>query len=281
MKFRGKQRLWLLALVGLLSLTGCSSPSKASHTTHQASSSVTASRRQTANQSHQKKQPYANWHTVKTVKLPILMYHSISAGNALRVPAPEFKAQMAYLKQHGYRTLTANQAVYALKHHRIPQQKIVWVTLDDSYKDSQTKAEPILNHNQQHATINFITGFTKKKNHLNLADAKKMKAAGSIDFQSHTVRHLDLDDLTYRVQLTELTSSKKWLDRSLHQKTQVICYPAGRNNAETSHAAKVAGYTYALTTNAGIATSDQPPYALTRQRVVPGMPIQTFAALLR
>ncbi|KLD57050.1 hypothetical protein WP50_36610, partial [Lactiplantibacillus plantarum] len=78
------------------------------------------------------------------------------------------------------RTLTANEAVYALKHRRIPQKKIVWITLDDSYKDNMTAAWPILKQTHQHATINFITGFTHKKNHLTLADAKRMQASGNI-----------------------------------------------------------------------------------------------------
>lgn len=187
---------------------------------------------------------------------------------------------MAYLKQHHYRTLTTTEAVYALSHHRIPQQKIVWVTLDDSYTDNKTAAWPILKANHQHATINFITGFATHPNHLTLADAKKMQASDTIDFQSHTVRHLDLNTLTYEEQLKELTDSKRWLDQKLHQRTAVICYPAGRADQATSRAAKTAGYQYALSTAPGITTSDTAPYNLTRQRVTPGMSLQTFAKLL-
>lgn len=272
-------RPWLLTLLGLLLLGGCSAGSTASKSAHHSSAQAATKSQQTRTQ--RQKRHYANWHHVKEVKLPILMYHSISSGNALRVPTKEFRTQMAYLKRQHYRTLTADEAVYALKHKALPQGKVVWITLDDSYKDNMTQAWPILKKNHQHATINFITGFTGKKNHLNLAEAQKMKASGNIDFESHTVRHLDLNDLTYQVQLTELTSSKKWLDQHLKQKTQVICYPAGRADGATIKADKAAGYTYALSTAEGIATSRQSPYNLTRQRVTPGMSMGTFAALLK
>lgn len=280
MHFWGKRWLWPLALFTLIILGSCSAASTPSHRSANSTVAAAAKSRQTSRKQHHKSNPYAKWHAVKTVKIPILMYHSISAGNALRVPTKEFRAQMAYLKQHHYYTLTSTEAVYALKHHRVPQEKIVWITMDDSYKDNMTAAWPILKQNHQHATINFITGFTGKKNHLTLADAKKMQASGNVDFQSHTVRHLDLNDLTYQVQLTELTSSKKWLDKNLHQRTQVICYPAGRADGETIKAAKAAGYAYALSTQEGIATSKQNHYNLTRQRVVPGMSITGFANLL-
>ncbi|RRK10809.1 polysaccharide deacetylase family protein [Lactiplantibacillus garii] len=280
MQLRQTSLLGTIILAGIL-LGGCGAHSKAAHRSNSSTIQAAAKSTQASAKSQQRTNQYANWRRVKKVKLPILMYHSISTGNSLRVPAKEFRAQMAYLKQHHYDTLTTNQAVYALKHNRVPQKKIVWITLDDSYKDNMTRAWPILKNNGQHATINFITGFANKPNHLSLTDAQKMKASGNVDFQSHTVRHLDLNDLTYQVQLTELTSSKKWLDKNLHQRTRVICYPAGRADGETIKADKAAGYTCALSTAAGIATSSQNPYNLTRQRVVPGMTTSAFAALLQ
>ncbi|BDZ31441.1 polysaccharide deacetylase family protein [Lactiplantibacillus sp. WILCCON 0030] len=276
MRIRGFKHLVGFSLLTLLLvlLSGCSS-----HTTAQKTARSSQSVKKVS-QVTTKSDPYAHWQSVKTVKLPILMYHSISSGNALKVPATEFKAEMTYLKQHHYRTLTTTEAVYALSHHRIPQSKIVWITLDDSYTDNKTAAWPILKANHQHATINFITGFATHANHLTLADAKQMQASQAIDFQSHTVRHLDLNSLTYQQQLTEMTASKRWLDQKLHQKTTVICYPAGRANQATVRAAKKAGYRYALSTAPGIATSKQDHYNLTRQRVTPGMSLTTFATLL-
>lgn len=149
--------------VALGLLAGCQAASPATKQASSQSSKTSAKSVHSSAKHQAQARPYQHWHTVKDVHLPILMYHSISSGNQLRVPAKEFQTEMTYLKAHGYRTLTANKAVYALKHRRIPQKKIVWITLDDSYKDNMTAAWPILKQTHQHATINFITGLPIRK----------------------------------------------------------------------------------------------------------------------
>ena len=213
------------------------------------------------------------------LKLPILMYHSIASGNQLRVPKKQFAHEMAYLKQHGYQTLTTTQAIRALTTNTVPQKKVVWITLDDAYKDNR-KILPILKKYHQHATINVITGFTHKSNHLTLAEMKQLKDSGHIDFASHTVQHLNLDSLTSAQQKQELTASKAWLDQHLQQDTKMLCYPAGRANKTTHKLAKQAGYSIALTTQEGVATMKQGRYNLARLRVTPGMTLATFGALV-
>jgi len=224
----------------------------------------------------------APWHQLKhPLRLPILMYHSISTGNQLRVPAKQFRQEMAYLTTHHYRTLTTQEAIRALKTNSVPQKKVVWITLDDAYKDNLTRALPVLQANRQHATINAITGFTHKANHLSLAEMTRMQATGRIDFQSHTVRHLDLNSLSAAQQQRELVNSKAWLDQHLHQTTPMLCYPAGRADATTRRLAKQAGYEIALTTQEGYAQyRKQGRYNLARLRITPGMTTASFANLL-
>lgn len=154
------------------------------------------------------------WQTLKhPLKLPILMYHSISRGNQLRVPAAQFRREMVYLKRHHYRALTTQEAIRALTTNTVPQKKVVWITLDDAYRDNLTRALPILKETHLHATINVITGFTHKANHLSLAEMRAMRRTGAVDFASHTVQHLDLNALTAAQQRQELVASKRWLDQ--------------------------------------------------------------------
>ncbi|RXI78207.1 polysaccharide deacetylase family protein [Levilactobacillus suantsaii] len=221
------------------------------------------------------------WHHLKhPLKLPILMYHSLSTGNQLRVPPAQFAREMAYLKRHHYRTLSAAEAVRALTTNSVPARHVVWITLDDAYRDNLTAGLPILQRDHLHATINVITGFTHKSNHLTLAQMTKMATTNRVDFASHTVQHLDLDELSTSQQRRELSASKTWLDTHLHQQTQVLCYPAGRANATTRRLARQAGYKVALTTNEGVAQLSQGRYNLARLRVTPGMSTATFATLL-
>lgn len=224
---------------------------------------------------------YKNWKHTDTVKIPILMYHSITNKNQHQISISQFQNEMSYLKKNGYRTLTSSQVLYALRTHRIPQKKIVWITLDDGYKNSMTTAQPILRTNHQHATVNFVTGFSQKGPFLNLQDARLMKASNVIDFESHTVTHQNLTTLTYKQQLHELAESKNWLDSHLNQQTLVIVYPDGVCNRSTIKAAKMTGYQYGLSTTPGIATSNENNYQLPRQRVIPNMSNAAFVALLQ
>ncbi|WP_245155288.1 polysaccharide deacetylase family protein [Levilactobacillus yiduensis] len=228
-----------------------------------------------------KAKPTQPWVKLKQpLQLPILMYHSISTGNQLRVPKQQAVAELNYLKRHHYQTLTTAQAIRALTTNTVPQKKVVWITLDDAYRDN-LKLLPTLKRNQQHVTINAITGFTHKSNHLSLAQMRALKATGRVDFASHTVQHLDLNALTAAQQKHELVDSKAWLDQHLDQDTQMLCYPAGRADQTTRRLAKQAGYRVALTTQEGIAQLSQGRYNLSRLRVIPGMNLATFAALIQ
>jgi len=213
------------------------------------------------------------------LKLPILMYHSISTGNQLRVPLQQFDREMTYLRHHHYRTLTTAEAIRALTTNTVPQKKVVWVTLDDAYRDN-LKILPVLRRNHQHVTINAITGFTTKRNHLSLPAMRRMRDTGRVDFASHTTNHLDLTTLSAKQQRAELVTSKTWLDTKFDQDTRLLCYPAGRNNATTRRLAKQTGYTLALTTREGVAQLRQGRYSLERLRIAPGMSLAAFASVV-
>lgn len=270
------------ALVGgLMSLMLLASGCQAKKSNSATSSSTQAASSQPVKP---KKQSQAKpWHQYqKNVNIPILMYHSISQGNSLRVPGTEFEQQMNYLHKHHYYTLTTAEAIRAFKTNQLPQKKVVWVTMDDAYKDNYTKALPIIKKYHIKTTINYITSFAKHHNHLTLKQVQKMRQTHLVEFQSHTVKHLDLNELTDQQQEKELTDSKRWLDQKLHQDTQLVCYPADRVNNATARLAKKAGYKIGITTEPGMANVKQQGwYNLKRQRVVPNMTTAAFATLLQ
>jgi peptidoglycan/xylan/chitin deacetylase (PgdA/CDA1 family) len=216
----------------------------------------------------------------KEIDFPILMYHHINTDttcNSLYVPKEEFVAQMNALKKAGYYTLNTQEAFRVLEKNEKPEKKIVWVTLDDGYKDNYKNAFPILRKNQQKATINLITNPAYTKNKLTLKQIKKMKKF-NIDFQSHTVSHLNLDELTDEQIKTELIDSKKKIDKELNQNTQMICYPAGHYDDRVTQVAAKAGYKIGLTTINGWATKSDGMFELPRVRVSPGMSGESLVA---
>ena len=98
-----------------------------------------------------------NWMKQKEpVALPILMYHSISSGNSLRVPKSEFAAHMKWLKDNDYVTLSPEEAYRVFITNSMPSKKSVLITFDDGYTDNYTKAFPILKQYGMKATIFMI-----------------------------------------------------------------------------------------------------------------------------
>ncbi|MFP7231471.1 polysaccharide deacetylase family protein [Bacillus subtilis] len=217
--------------------------------------------------------------TKKPAKLPILMYHSISSGNSLRVPKEEFEAHMKWLNENGYQTLTPKEAYLMLTQDKKPSEKCVLITFDDGYTDNYQDAYPVLKKYGMKATIFMIGKSIGHKHHLTEEQMKEMAQHG-ISIESHTIDHLELNGLTPQQQHSEMADSKKLFDGMFHQQTSIISYPVGRYNEETLKAAEETGYQMGVTTEPGAASRDQGMYALHRVRVSPGMSGASFGAYI-
>lgn len=220
------------------------------------------------------------WVDVKRpAHIPILMYHSISTGNSLRVPEEKFTEQMKWLKDHGYYTLSPEEAYVVLTQDRKPRRKCILITLDDGYTDNFRKAFPILKKNDMKATIFMIGSAIGAKNHLTKQQMAKMHQNG-ISIESHTIDHLELPQLSPERQRKEMVNSKQLLDRLSQQQTTILSYPAGRYNDDTLRLAKQTGYKMAVTTKPGSASRVQGLYTLHRIRITPDMSIQGFSRIV-
>ncbi|MGQ9008609.1 polysaccharide deacetylase family protein [Bacillus stercoris] len=217
--------------------------------------------------------------TEKPAKLPILMYHSISSGNSLRVPKKEFEAHMKWLHDNGYQTLTPKEAYLMLTQDKKPSEKCVLITFDDGYTDNYQDAYPVLKKYGMKATIFMIGKSIGHKHHLTEDQMKEMTQHG-ISIESHTIDHLELNGLTPQRQQSEMADSKKLFDHMFHQQTTIISYPVGRYNEETLKAAEKTGYQMGVTTEPGAASRDQGMYALHRVRVSPGMSGASFGTYI-
>ncbi|MFH0065654.1 polysaccharide deacetylase family protein [Peribacillus sp. NPDC056705] len=221
-----------------------------------------------------------DWIMAKSaVRLPILMYHSISEGNGLRVPIEEFRAQMAWLRENGYYTLSPEEAYLVLTENRMPSEKCVWLTFDDGYTDNYTEAFPILKENDMKATV-FMIGKSIDKGHHLTEDQMLVMSRNGISIESHTINHLELNRMTAVQQEAEMVQSKDLFDRILKQDTTVLSYPVGRYNEESLALSEEAGYKMAVTTEPGGASRDQGMHALHRVRISPGLSVGGFASLI-
>jgi len=79
------------------------------------------------------------------------------------VPPEEFAAQLDYLREEGYTTITPQDYARARKGKQELPEKPVILSFDDGYEDNYTNAYPILKKYNLKATIFIVTGFVSKR----------------------------------------------------------------------------------------------------------------------
>ncbi|KGP76745.1 xylanase [Desulfosporosinus sp. Tol-M] len=184
--------------------------------------------------------------------VPILYYHSVMQENEneLRMPPEQFEAQMAYLQDKGYQSVSLEQLYQALyKGGTLPAKPFV-ITFDDGYADNYTTAFPILTKHGFTATIFMVTSYINGKGFMSSKQLKELVANGW-EIEGHTTNHPYLTKIDSPTLLSELNSSKEQLEKELGQPVNFFAYPYGDLNANVVQALKESGYRMALTTERG------------------------------
>lgn len=198
-------------------------------------------------------------------KILVLNYHKIDNMNiSLSVLPKDFDAQMAYLKENGYHTISPQELYASLAEDAELPEKPVLITFDDGYADNYIYAYPILQKYGFKGTIFVITSFMgTQKNYINWDQAREMEANG-MSIESHTVTHKSMTELSDAQLQDELVNSKKMLEQQLNKKVEFIAYPTGTYNLHIAELVREAGYKGAFTIKYGNVDKASNLYALER-----------------
>ena len=200
--------------------------------------------------------------------VPVLNYHQVEEknGNPLTLWPDQFEAQMAYLADEGYTTITIDEMMDALENGTPLPKKPVIITFDDGYADNYEYAYPILKKYGFKATIFLIYDFTNTyPNYLTWDQIEEMKASGLVHFESHTMTHANLAELTSVDDLRhEIADSHDLLSEKLGYDMHYIAYPGGRVNEEIEEITRAAGYRGGFTVHYGLSTPDEGKYQMDR-----------------
>ena len=200
--------------------------------------------------------------------VPVLNYHQVEDkdGNPLTLWTDQFEAQMAYLAAEGYTTITIDEMMDAYEHGTPLPEKPVIITFDDGYADNYENAYPILKKYGFKATIFLIYDFTNTyPNYLTWDQIAEMKESGLIRFESHTMTHANLAELTSIDDLRhEIADSHDLLSEKLGYDMHYIAYPGGRVNAEIEEITRAAGYRGGFTVHYGLSTPSEGVYQMDR-----------------
>lgn len=245
-------------LIGYFAVKGVKSLAKPSSTPAVSSSSAVSS-------SAASSKPDENIKYTKTI--PILMYHSIAyeKNNILRVPKDKFDAEMKWLYDNGYKTITLDDVYNGVESGKGVPEKSVVITFDDGYVDNYQNAFPVLKKYGFTGTTFMITkSIDDPVNGYLSGEQLKEMDADCLKVESHTVTHGYLSEMSYDEQLKELKDSKAALEKLLGHEVKYLAFPTGKYDENTIKAAKEAGYNMCFKMNGGQGTVSDSKYEFPR-----------------
>jgi peptidoglycan/xylan/chitin deacetylase (PgdA/CDA1 family) len=222
----------------------------------------------------------------RTAPVPILMYHVVASAPPgtpfpeLWVPPQRFRLEIRALAHAGFHATTLD-AVWRAWHGRgrMPRKPIV-VSFDDGYRSQSTTARRMLNRLGWPGVLNLEVNNVRRKGGIRRGEVRAMMRDGW-EIDAHTLTHPDLTTVDAAQLHREVAGSRAWVRHAFGVPVHFFAYPAGRYNATVEAAVRKAGYRGAVTTDDGIASHHDDPFALPRIRVMPETTPQELLARVR
>lgn len=237
-------------------------------------------------------------------KVMVLLYHHFVEGeptNPWELNQDDFAAQMEYLAQEGYRTLSLEEFYFYHQEGDFPPQSIL-LTFDDAYYSFYEIAYPILKEYSLQAVlypiVESIPGLMIGESfsrYVSFAQMRKMQESGLIDFGSHSYGlhhfredetplvepHEGEDEEAYRQRIrVDLRVSRDLLSLQLDQEINSLAWPFGMTTPSAQEIAQEVGYTLLLCGQPGLVTPRTPLTCIPRYSVTSGS-LEEFIRLLR
>lgn len=217
-----------------------------------------------------------------SVRIPILMYHSISdadPNNSLLVPVNEFESEVKWLNENGFTPMLLGDVVKAYNTGYIPKKPVA-ITFDDGYADNYSDAYRILKENNMKATFFIITNNTDQDSfYMNSSMLKEMSKNG-MGIENHTSRHIEFTNISRDDKIAIIQEGRAALKEKVGVDSKFVCYPVGKYDEETIEVEKELGIEAAITTEYGISSASDGLYSLKRVRMSP-MKIESFKAVFQ
>lgn len=137
--------------------------------------------------------------SVSTAELPVIMYHHIlkSTQNDYVVSPVQLEADLKYLSDKGYTTVTSTQIVDFVENGVPLPEKSVYITFDDSFESIYTYAMPLFEKYNMNAAILVLGKHTDlfsdpnepkslDYSHLSWTQLREMQQSGIFEIGNHT-----------------------------------------------------------------------------------------------
>lgn len=224
--------------------------------------------------------------------IPILCYHQFSAAgpsaNKLELRAADFEAQLRYLKDRNFSTLSFAELNDIMRSKRPMPANAVVLTIDDGYASVYDVAWPLLKKYQMQATLFIYTDFIGGGAALSWEQLREMRDSGLIEVESHGKSHAslaplsgDVDERSYRNRLAaELSASEAVFMAKLGAAPDYLSYPYGNSSPIVANMLKDNGYQLAATVTRGQNGSFVDPFLLHRTMIYDNHTLKDFEGFL-
>jgi peptidoglycan/xylan/chitin deacetylase (PgdA/CDA1 family) len=175
-------------------------------------------------------------HASRVVHIPILMYHYIDklpekADLVLKdlvVSREDFEAQMKWLKDNGYTSITPDDLLTALWQGVKLPPKPVMLTFDDGYANAWYNAFPVLNEFGFSGTFFVVTDWLDQNKPGYLTwDLARFMAQHGMYIESHSRDHEDFRHRRHEWYVNEIQGSLNAIEKNVGIRPRFFCYPFG------------------------------------------------------
>lgn len=209
-------------------------------------------------------------------RVPILMYHYISEPPPgadrmrldLTVTPENFRAQLQYLADAGYHTITLSDLyLYLTRGIPLPDKPVI-LTFDDGYRDAYEVVFPMLLEYGFTGTFFVLAtpAHFESPGYMTWAQMKEMADAG-MDIEAHGRDHVDLRRRSYEYLVYQILGIQEAIYYHTGRLPRFFCYPSGRYDDDVIAVLKSAGYWGAVTTEWGNTHSLDNIFTMPRIRV--------------
>lgn len=132
------------------------------------------------------------------IPLPVIMYHSIYTDTPTEyaVTAEQVEADLQWLKNNGYQTVTAEQVIAYTRHRGNLPEKAVMITLDDGFYNNLSVLVPLLEKYDMTAVVSVVGSYVDNNaikdphnpqySYLTWEDIDELVSSGRIETGNHT-----------------------------------------------------------------------------------------------
>lgn len=226
----------------------------------------------------------------RLVEVPILMYHYVEpwppapdqVRQGLTVTPEDFAAQMGYLHDNGYVTVSLYDVVAALAVGQALPEKPVVITFDDGYHTLMEYAVPVLEQHGYTGTVFVITQLMDEDfpQYITWAQAEQLNAQGWM-IEPHTKTHEQLAGRGRDFQLYQMLGSIQTVEAHIGRTPRFLAYPSGQFDELSVQLARELHLWGAVTVNYGRQHTYNELHTLSRVRVNGTGTLEEFAAAVR